>query len=106
MNEAFITGSRAYGVPREDSDIDLAVVVSEHEAKLLRSLSDSTRKIVFGRLNLILFTNTELGLKQYETWKKVNDALKLIAPVTRDVAVRTLINAGIQNRPYSYDGGY
>ena len=106
MNEAFITGSRAYGIPRENSDIDLAVVVTEQEARILRNLSDSPRKTVYGRLNLVLFVNTEDGLKRYEAWKRVNDALKLVAPVTKETAISALDKAGAQNPSHADSGEY
>jgi predicted nucleotidyltransferase len=56
----FITGSRAYGEPTNESDIDLVVMVDASARNLLRMLSDTpeaTRGIVvvrFGKLNLIL----------------------------------------------------
>ena len=55
MSEAFITGSREYGQPRLDSDIDLVVRVSDETYERLSDLRDdkSTPAIMFGRLNLI-----------------------------------------------------
>lgn len=52
---SFITGSRAYGTPRKDSDVDLVVRVNPETAEALRALSDRGKEPVrFGRLNLIL----------------------------------------------------
>lgn len=39
---SFLTGSRVYGTPREDSDIDLVVLVHQEELDLLHKLSESS----------------------------------------------------------------
>lgn len=74
MSEAFITGSRAYGDPRLDSDVDLVIRCSPDLEATLRYLSDfkdptersnPTRPIRFGRLNLITCTTDE----QFAVWR-------------------------------------
>lgn len=87
--EAFITGSRAYGTPRPDSDIDLGILVSKHDADILRQYSGSKTKVVFGQLNLVLFEK-DREEERYENWKQVNEQLRVIAPVTKDQAIRAL----------------
>ena len=61
--QAFITGSRAYGKPKPESDVDLVIRVDPDTAAKLRSLSDPSydaqlkgeiKPVRFGRLNLIL----------------------------------------------------
>jgi hypothetical protein len=59
--DAFITGSRAYGSPSPESDIDLVLRVDSYMTKrLLERYSDDQREyrgikqIRFGRLNLII----------------------------------------------------
>ena len=57
--KSFITGSRAYGNPKKDSDIDLVIRVDPSMAQILRKLSDDSgetgeKPCRFGRLNLIL----------------------------------------------------
>ena len=97
IEPAFLTGSRAYGTPREDSDIDLVVLVDEmelihlmHLAELVESCecpaSDAgpdAASIRFGKLNLIAVTTEH----HWEIWR--NGTIDLIArkPVTRDEAV-------------------
>lgn len=98
--EAFITGSRAYGTPRENSDLDLGVVVSAETAKVLRKMSESYHKVVFGQLNLVLFEDNSAGLVRYHAWKEVNRFLKSIAPVTKDTAIKALDAAGC-NKDFS-----
>lgn len=70
--QAFITGSRAYGKPKADSDVDLVIRCSEETAKWLRLwCDDGTTKensgfpCMFGRLNLIICTTDE----QYAVWR-------------------------------------
>lgn len=68
--EPFVTGSQAYGVPREDSDIDLVVAVPDELRQYLASVCDNQsgrlgqRSMRFGRLNLLCATTPE----QYEAW--------------------------------------
>lgn len=38
---ALLTGSRVYGVPREDSDVDLVLLVSETELNILKTAADT-----------------------------------------------------------------
>lgn len=62
---AFITGSRAYGTIKPDSDIDLVVRVAPVVAAILEGFSESKAAVRFGRLNLILCTSDE----KYAAWK-------------------------------------
>jgi hypothetical protein len=56
---AFICGSRAYGTPRPDSDVDLVVLVSAADMLKLAELSECANPNItrFGRLNLIPVTS-------------------------------------------------
>ena len=93
---AFITGSHAYGTPKEDSDIDLAVLVSEENASLLWAHGiNEAGSIRFGKLNMVVFYNDE----NFYRWKKVNDALIKREPVTRDEAISAFQEAGFRNYP-------
>lgn len=98
---SFITGSRAYGEPKENSDIDLVVFVSDSDLQLLCecggvSLEDAKEEyreadsasIRFGKLNLIAVANPNY----FNAWKRVTDTLvkrKAVnrKPVKRDEAV-------------------
>jgi hypothetical protein len=69
---AFITGSRAYGNPRPNSDVDLVVLVDEDTADLLRTASETRGPVRFGRLNLVVCTTEE----QYAVWRLGTSQMK------------------------------
>lgn len=101
---AFLTGSRVYGEPHKDSDVDLVVLVSASDLKKLRPLSDTegdeeTANYIaaggiplrFGSLNLICCCDA----KMYLIWRRGTAALKKRSrqtgrPITRDRAVKYL----------------
>jgi len=64
---SFITGSRKYGKPRANSDIDLVIFLSEKDYGILRLCNDeSTNEIIrFANLNLIVCTSE----KEFAAWK-------------------------------------
>jgi hypothetical protein len=86
---AFITGSYAYGVPRDGSDVDLVILCDEDTSDILRALSDqpsegsANSQIRFGRLNIIDVNDPEV----YAAWVVGTSGLKAHAPVTRETAV-------------------
>ena len=94
MGNAFVTGSRVYGVPNADSDVDLVVLVDERDADILRRHAEEFRSsddgcgrpgwyaIRFGRLNVILCDQ-----KRFDLWRGATDELIEQRPVTRDFAV-------------------
>lgn len=57
---SFITGSRAYGSPTEESDIDLVILVDNYDASVLQTHSDApdpSDKLShcrYGNLNILL----------------------------------------------------
>lgn len=88
--KAHITGSRAYGVPKADSDIDLVVLVSDEDYNKLLDRADSIGSktehglsIRFGCLNVIVTTDE----KEYHQWANGTAFLKSIAPVSKDIAI-------------------
>jgi predicted nucleotidyltransferase len=98
--KAFVTGSRAYGTPREDSDIDLVVMVSLRDMERLRDQHDERparddddegeypdvpdqAQLRFGRLNLLCVTQED----DYEAWRSGTEELIARSPVTRAEAV-------------------
>ena len=82
---SFITGSRAYGTPMADSDIDLVVRVTSEEFTALNQLADSGlgESLRFGRLNLILCTEDD----KYAAWWRGTRDLVAEKPVSREVAI-------------------
>ena len=104
--DAFLTGSRAYGTPKPESDIDLVVYMSEELLELLEAFADSNEgsgkenkktppkgSLRFGQLNLICLTD----INEHTIWKSVTNKLKMWRDwhnagnwpaVTRDIAVR------------------
>ncbi len=101
---SFLTGSRAYGTPRVDSDIDLVVLVSQDDANVLwhnngdsslpASQNFDAPTLRFGDLNLIAIIDDEDGRKQFEIWRDVTEALKQRAPVTKEEAIKAFDEAG------------
>ncbi len=92
--ESFLTGSRVYGTPRDDSDVDLVVLLSVRDKDILSEFIDNQEEAtdryeghgtnyVMGKLNLICVT-TQV---EFDIWKKGTEDLKAIAPVTREFAV-------------------
>lgn len=74
---AFITGSRSYGKPTADSDIDLVVLVDYATAEVLRGFSDQQSVagppvIRFGKLNIIAVTNEA----EFAMWKVATETLR------------------------------
>ncbi len=97
----FLTGSRVYGTPREDSDTDLVVYVSQADLAILRATAgvaapdlkskypEKGATLMFGKLNLICVEDAA----KFEAWRSATEALKARKPVTRDEAVRTIKEA-------------
>jgi hypothetical protein len=71
--KAFITGSRAYGSPTPQSDVDLVVLVDSETLVKLRSLSDTWRdgSIRFGNLNLVALDSEQ----QFKLWEQGTQTL-------------------------------
>lgn len=97
---AFITGSRCYGTPRPDSDLDLVVLVDEDTLEQLESMAEELEPSVpgveyatlrFGLLNVIAL----LDEGDFNTWRDVTRQLYERRPVTREQAVAALKAAGI-----------
>lgn len=102
MNEAFITGSHAYGVPTPDSDVDLVILMELHEAtKLARLLGHKEAEptsaslkqremrgysIKIGKLNLVVCT----AEARFDAWREGTRILEDRAPVSRHDAVALL----------------
>lgn len=96
-NEAFLSGSRRYGYPTANSDVDLIIKVhSQDEAlRLMLLLDDSIEGengsdtiegslgFKHGKLNLIICWTQEA----YDIWHRGTYDLYKIRPVTRAIAV-------------------
>lgn len=95
---AYITGSRAYGTPREDSDIDLVIAAPQKDCELLWGQKDlSSASVRYGRLNLVVFaSDTDIGKANYAKWKAVHDALVAESPVTREYAIQKFQSVGLE----------
>lgn len=107
--KAFLTGSRVYGSPRGNSDIDLVVFLTPRELEELRQVADSSDEdridkkdsdggpqfmngpaasLRFGKLNLICVTDP----LAYAVWLNgtkilTREAEKSSGPVLRPVAI-------------------
>jgi len=76
--KAFLTGSHAYGRPGPTSDIDLCVLVDPILAGKLRDMSESTKTVRFGKLNLILCESDT----EFAAWKMTTKRLLQIKTAT------------------------
>ncbi len=99
--KSFLTGSRVYGTPRLDSDVDLVVLVSlDDHSKLWQNRDTSLDHdasgvtIRYGDLNIIALIDDEEGRKQFDIWNTVTEELKLKAPVTKEQAIVAFDKAG------------
>ncbi len=96
---SLVTGSRVYGTPRYNSDIDLVVLLTSEELKIFESFEEKSDNVVsnsendkigkslsvkYGKLNLIITTDK----KVYKAWKKATEELIAKKPVTRGDAIR------------------
>jgi predicted nucleotidyltransferase len=101
--KSFLTGSRVYGTPRPDSDIDLVVLVDDVDLQKLCDMVATTEdrdtlgapggiyyedgtSLRFGRLNLLCVTEK----KHFDVWQFGTERLKEQKPVTRDFAIEFL----------------
>lgn len=101
---ALVTGSRAYGIPKHRSDIDLVVLVSLDDLDRLKEMADkvefvrqpggesdgsgeiSSGSFRFGMLNLIAVTDS----RAFKVWQEGTAFLKTKAPVSREQATKYL----------------
>lgn len=90
---AFLTGSRAFGTPTPESDVDVVVLMDKPEmAKLVSQAEESERSgdygngqsLRFGRLNLIV-VNTE---EQFGLWRDSTDECLAMKPVSKEAAAQ------------------
>ena len=89
---AFLTGSRAYGLPRPDSDWDVVIYGTKSIEEVLRGLADGTGfPLKIGKLNLIVAKTP----RQYDAWRRGTDELRREAPVTRARAVEAFKQLGV-----------
>lgn len=94
---AFVTGSRRYGTPRPESDLDLIVPIGEGELRWLvgilppelfgGSASDVSKAVSIrsGPLNLILVPDAD----HLDGWRRGTRILQREGPVSREEAVAT-----------------
>jgi hypothetical protein len=100
MEKSFITGSRIYGIPKPDSDIDLVVFLTHDEywklAKLASPSSPSNHpsasdedahpSLYFGNLNLIPAFEPEV----FQAWFDGTEFLKQESPVPKQRACEVM----------------
>lgn len=100
VSGAHLGGSRIYGTPRSDSDVDMCVLVTEEEARILGDNADEPNglrpgwgsfPVRYGRLNIIVCTDPDV----YARWLAGRDELRRSAPVTRDQAKAVFARLGV-----------
>lgn len=95
----FITGSRAYGSPSEESDLDIVIRCDRYVAAVVEALvgkcsSDYDHESVSvqcGEVNLHLCTTD----REYDRWKLGTRSCEVVAPVDRETAKKLLRVAGV-----------
>lgn len=98
----FLIGSRAYGEPKPDSDIDLVVCLTDEKLiALLQQFGQTSKGIRFGMLNLII-----VWPEKYDRLREETQALIALrdtrgTPITRDEAMKALSLSGL----YYDEGG-
>jgi hypothetical protein len=98
----FLTGSRAYGVPRPESDWDVVCILGADQIAALEASFEvrwvgSGRAIAWiGPVNVIICCDRE----DYFRWQDVTDDLVRRAPVSREVACAAFNEAGLTGRFY------
>jgi predicted nucleotidyltransferase len=98
----FLSGSRAYGTPREDSDVDVVMLVNHRLGSMLCAMSDEGPSCRFGKLNLVLFgADSDEGVYLFHDWRKTTEELILRKPVTRDEAIEAFQKAGFKSKDYT-----
>lgn len=88
---AILGGSRVYGKPNKDSDLDLVLwLPNSMQRQIVRKEGDETGDdtVRYGNLNIILPNNA----KEFSVWLYGIELLKQHKPVTRDKAVETFDN--------------
>lgn len=103
MTKAFLTGSRAYGEPTEDSDIDLVILCGEGLHEKLLAESEAKDTVRFGRLNLICCNSKTEYLAWAEATRKMivsgrnfssNEARKVLNKVHEEMGIEFLRKSG------------
>jgi len=86
--KAYLTGSRAYGTPRDDSDIDLVIACDAKTLGTLWEFNEGGKGLRYGKLNLVAFNLDDAEeVARYDRWKIAHDKLAAAAPVTKEVAI-------------------
>lgn len=103
MVNAYITGSRAYGhlYATDESDIDLAVLVSGEDAGFLWTLSgmDQMQKLMYGKINLILFdADNPQEIVRWYKWREAHDYLMAHPPATKEDAIKVFRENGAEKQ--------
>lgn len=97
---AFLCGSRVHGVPKPDSDVDMCILVTVDEAKILGDCADISNKqrkgwgsfpVRYGNLNLIVCYDKDT----YDRWKQAISILKREAPTTKERAIEVCNSFGV-----------
>jgi hypothetical protein len=97
--QPFLTGSRVYGTPTENSDLDVVVrcdqyVMAAIEALVGKSAADYDHESISvqcGPVNLHLCASDA----EYDRWQQGTRSCAVVAPIDRDTAKKLLRVAGV-----------
>ena len=93
--KSFLTGSRRYGVPRDDSDTDVVIFADAKDHALFDALIAigtagdmcsarvSNFSIRIGKLNLIVLTDE----REFQVWRDVADTLSTVKGTDKQSAI-------------------
>lgn len=92
LHDSFLTGSRVYGEPSVDSDLDVVVFVDPRTLAVLSTILGAqefrpydrrAKRCKIGGLDLIL--TSDFGF--FEDWKMTTQVLQAVAPVSKEQAI-------------------
>lgn len=101
--KAFLTGSQVYGIPNEESDVDVVLLVEKSTLDMMVRLlpkggtnyDGTVVTVMSGKINLILTTTDE----EYRRWRLFTETMTAMKPVSKEAAMK----AGAIMRGVLYD---
>lgn len=113
MKEYFFTGSQIYGhkYKTENSDLDIAVLVTASEFTMLRKICSCGEQrvgpLMFGKINFVCFNSDYDEEKaRFYTWYRITEYLKENPPETKDQAIKMFREQNVERQYFTYGVDY
>jgi hypothetical protein len=113
MMKYFFTGSQVYGskYKTEDSDIDIAILITADEFTMLRKLcscgQDRVGPLMFGKINFVCFNSDyDEEKSRFYTWHRITEYLKENPPETKDQAIEKFREQDVERQYFIYGVDY